>query len=96
MEETGKEGSRPVKRLCSEIQLFDLCELDACGYKEWRFCTNRELLDRFEGIAEEETPAADRYPAGESDDAEEDDEPGYGDAFGDDEYDGEGADWEDE
>jgi len=97
MDETVKEDSRPIKRLCSEIQLFDLCELDVCGYKEGRFCSNRELLDRFEGIAEEEKPVAERYPAGEPDDEEADDEPGYGDAFGDDELvDGEGADWEDE
>jgi len=96
MDETGKEDTRPVKRLCSEIQLFDLCELDACGYREGRFCTNRDLLDRFEGIAEDDKTAAVRYPAGEPDDAEEDDEPGYGDAFGDDEFDDEGSDWEDE
>lgn len=96
MDEPGKEDQRPAKRLCSEIQLFDLCDLDACGSKEGRFCTNRELLDRFEGIAEDDK-TAERYHAAGSDDADEDDdELGFGDAYGDDRYDDEGDGWEDE
>ena len=42
------------QRLCSEIQLFDLCDLDTCCQKEGRFCTNEEVLERFEAIKEED------------------------------------------
>jgi hypothetical protein len=34
--ESGETAS-PARRLCSEIQLFDLCELDRCSFKEDRF-----------------------------------------------------------
>jgi hypothetical protein len=40
------------RRLCSEIQLFDLCELERCRFKDGRFCTDPELLARFEAVAE--------------------------------------------
>lgn len=40
------------QRLCSEIQLFDLCELERCRFKDGRFCTDPELLARFEAVAE--------------------------------------------
>lgn len=43
---------KPVKRLCNEIQLFDLCNQEQCRYKEGRLCTNEEMLNRFEQIAE--------------------------------------------
>lgn len=43
-----------AQRLCSEIQLFDLCELDACSFKRNRYCTNQELLEKFESIKEED------------------------------------------
>ena len=42
------------KRLCSEIQLFDLCELERCRYRDGRFCTDTEMLARFEAVAEPE------------------------------------------
>ncbi len=46
------------RRLCSEIQLFDLCELEKCHFKDDRFCTDPEMLARFEAAAEpEERPA---------------------------------------
>ncbi len=45
---------KPVQRLCSEIQLFDLCDLDVCRFKQGRFCTQEELLSRFEGISEDD------------------------------------------
>jgi len=48
------EPAKPVQRLCSEIQLFDLCDLDRCRYKEGRFCTQAQLLARFEWIADKE------------------------------------------
>lgn len=57
------------RRLCSEIQLFDLCELIRCSFKEGRFCTHADLLARFEALAE-----PDDRPARQYDDDEEDDE----------------------
>lgn len=42
------------QRLCSEIQLFDLCELEQCNFKEGRFCTDPELLAQFEAEDEPE------------------------------------------
>jgi hypothetical protein len=42
------------QRLCSEIQLFDLCELEQCNFKEGRFCTDPELLAKFEAEDEPE------------------------------------------
>lgn len=49
-----EKTEKNVQRLCSEIQLFDLCDLDSCGYKSGRFCTNEKLLAKFESIREEE------------------------------------------
>jgi len=43
-----------TRRLCSEIQLFDLCELESCSFKEGRFCTEARILERFEAIKEED------------------------------------------
>ena len=43
-----------VQRLCSEIQLFDLCNLKLCNHKDGGFCTKSELLIRFERIADED------------------------------------------
>ncbi|HXC93680.1 MAG TPA: hypothetical protein VN652_06685 [Geobacteraceae bacterium] len=46
-----------VQRLCSEIQLFDLCDLNGCHLRDGRFCSNEDLLRRFESIKEkDETP----------------------------------------
>lgn len=59
------------RRLCSEIQLFDLCELERCRYKDDRYCTDPEMLARFESAAEPE----DR-PVWHFDKATEDDEEG--------------------
>ena len=42
------------RRLCSEIQLFDLCELQKCHFKDDRFCTDPEMLARFESAADPE------------------------------------------
>lgn len=42
------------RRLCSEIQLFDLCELERCMFKDDKFCTDPEMLARFESEAEPE------------------------------------------
>lgn len=43
-----------AQRLCSEIQLFDLCSEDACKHRNGRFCTKEDVLARFEAISEEE------------------------------------------
>lgn len=93
MDDAGKDDSKPVKRLCSEIKLFDLCDLESCAHGEGRFCTNQEMLERFERISEDDRPM-ERYL--DEDSGEGDDESDYGDAFGADEYDDEGDGWEDE
>ena len=46
--------SPAAQRLCSEIQLFDLCALDSCRFKQSRFCTNEALLAKFESIKEDD------------------------------------------
>jgi hypothetical protein len=64
-------------RLCSEIQLFDLCDLELCAFKDGRYCTHADLLARFEALAE-----PDDRPAGatrQAVDDEEDDEPEFKD-----------------
>jgi hypothetical protein len=78
---------KPAQRLCNEIQLFDLCELEKCSHKKGLYCTNDELLNRFEAIAEEdERPAPSRYVSEEDDDAELSDDEAYDDACDDDDY----------
>ncbi len=62
------------QRLCSEIQLFDLCELERCDYKDGRFCTDPRLLTKFEAIADEDERPAPARPAPDVDDADEEDE----------------------
>jgi hypothetical protein len=80
----------PVHRLCNEIQLFDLCDLEKCGHKQGLYCTSTELLDRFESIAEEdERPLVAGFVSDELDDDEATDDD-YDDAFNDDEIGDEG------
>lgn len=67
------------QRLCSEVQLFDLCDLDSCGRKNGRFCADPFLLDRFEKIAEEELRTPERYVSDEFDDDEANDGDEYDD-----------------
>lgn len=74
-------------RLCSEIQLFDLCEKESCDYKSDKFCTQGELLTRFETILakdDERSPA--QYIAEELDEVEGEGELAYDEAFAVDEY----------
>lgn len=98
------ETKTTPQRLCSEIQLFDLCELERCTYKDGRFCTDPRLLEKFEAIADEEDerPAPDRRAAdvdgaddedGYYDDGQDEDEDEDGYSVFDDE-DGEEQDWE--
>ena len=86
VERPGVKTFKPVQRLCKEIQLFDLCELERCGHKQGLFCTSTELLNRFEAIADED----ERQPAAgliseELDDGEDTDDE-YDDACDDDEF----------
>lgn len=83
------------QRLCSEIQLFDLCDLDRCGSKQGRYCTKGELLSRFEKIAEEDLRSPEQYMAEELDDVEGAGDDGYDEAFGVDEYEDDGSEWDD-
>ena len=47
-----EQPEEPPRRLCSEIQLFDLCDLERCHFKDGRYCTHADLLARFEAVAE--------------------------------------------
>lgn len=83
-EAAGDKPVTPVQRLCNEIQLFDLCELEKCGHKKGLYCTSTELLSRFEAIAEEEErPAASGYICEEDDDALASDDDEYDDTYDD-------------
>ena len=71
LKESAEVQDDPPLRLCSEIQLFDLCDLDSCGFKDGRFCTHADLLSRFEAIAEQEDrPAAEHSQTVEDEDDE--------------------------
>lgn len=89
IDQAGAKPAIPVKRLCNEIQLFDLCELEKCRHKDGLFCTDAGLLNRFEAIAEEEV----RRPAAGSDSDDLDEQDGLDDEWGDGgEYDDAGDD----
>ncbi|HOP40559.1 MAG TPA: hypothetical protein PLI53_05910 [Geobacteraceae bacterium] len=80
------EKERP-QRLCSEIQLFDLCSKETCTKKKGRYCTDETLLDKFEAISQEEDFSSDHYFEGEPGDEEDGDYPGFGGDYDDDEDD---------
>lgn len=67
-DEVQEESTISAQRLCSEIQLFDLCELDSCRFKSNRYCTNEELLANFESIKEEDDRQIPLYEDEEADD----------------------------
>jgi hypothetical protein len=67
MSENESKSANLPQRLCSEIQLFDLCDLDSCKEKEGRFCTNHELVGKFEKIAEAELKTPEQYISEELD-----------------------------
>jgi hypothetical protein len=72
--------SPDAQRLCSEIQLFDLCDLDSCRFKQSRFCTNEELLAKFESIKDDNEQNALVYEDEDiNDDAESESESDYDD-----------------
>ena len=68
-----------AQRLCSEIQLFDLCDLETCRFKKGRFCSETDILAQFEKISEQEQRIPDRSHSEEFDDTDSDDE--YDDEF---------------
>lgn len=78
-----------TRRLCSEIQLFDLCDLEDCGQKDGRYCHNPEALERFEAIKEEDERAPEQYLTEEPEEEEGDEDLVYDDseAYEVDEYD---------
>ena len=80
----GKEAT--PQRLCSEIQLFDLCSRDVCNHRDGRYCTKGDILAKFEAIKEEEDRSPEQYMAEELDDVEGADDMGYDEAYGVDEY----------
>lgn len=65
------------QRLCSEIQLFDLCSLTSCGFKSGSFCKNSELLCKFERIADQELRSPERYVEEVLEDGEDTDDGFY-------------------
>ncbi len=77
MKDTEREQNELPQRLCSEIQLFDLCNLASCRFKSGRFCCNHELLERFEKIADEEFRSSEMLVDEASEDEDE-----SGDNFG--------------
>jgi hypothetical protein len=84
-------GTEKTQRLCSEIQLFDLCDLDTCSCKNGRYCTNPEILAKFEAIKEEDERAPQQYIGEEFDEDNEDededaDNPGFDDGHDDEGY----------
>lgn len=73
MSSTTQKPEIQPQRLCSEIQLFDLCDLGACEFNKNRFCSNSDMLVRFEKIADVERRSPERYIS-ESLDAEADED----------------------
>lgn len=54
MKDSDNKTDELPQRLCSEIQLFDLCELESCNFRNGRFCTDPALVESFEKISESE------------------------------------------
>jgi hypothetical protein len=79
-----KEPNPP--RLCSEIQLFDLCDKDVCQHKDGRYCTKGDILARFEAIKEEDERSPEQFMAEELDDVEGAEDMAYDESFGVDEF----------
>jgi len=70
------------RRLCSEIQLFDLCDKTKCNKKDGRFCTDEMMVARFEAISQEDDFPPDRYDGEEPEGGEEDQYEGYDGGYG--------------
>lgn len=89
-------GEEKPRRLCSEIQLFDLCDKAKCGSKDGRFCADEFLVAKFEAISQEDDFPPDVYDESESEGEEDGEYQGFGEGFGseadeeEDDYDEEG------
>jgi hypothetical protein len=79
MADSAQKSKILPNRLCSEIQLFDLCDLDSCRHKSGGFCTDTELIFKFEKISEDEIRQPEIYTSVALDDADLDDEFEFGD-----------------
>jgi hypothetical protein len=77
------ESEGKPRRLCSEIQLFDICAKDICSHKDGRYCSNGDILAKFEAIRDVEV---ERTPEQFMDEIEDTDDMEYDESFGDDEY----------
>src|ERR1035441_6578724 len=82
------------ERLCSEIHLFDLCSKEKCKFKKGRFCTEPDLLARFEEIADLDDEDSSEQFLDEDMDDMDDDNNGYQNEYEMDEYDEEYLDEE--
>ncbi|HEX2769340.1 MAG TPA: hypothetical protein VHN12_08630 [Geobacteraceae bacterium] len=61
------------KRLCSEIQLFDICSKKSCKHKDGRYCIDGDILARFEAISDDEDAnSSDLFLADEMEEMDED------------------------
>ena len=83
-----EDNNAKQQRLCTEIQLFDLCDkgpVDVCGHRDGRYCTKGDILAKFEAIADDDR-SPEQYLADELDEVEGADDLGYDEAFGVDEY----------
>ncbi len=87
-----KEPLKPAQRLCSEIQLFDLCNLESCSFKDGKFCADPFILEKFEALINEEEVEILRFTDDFSE--EEDEERDIGDFY---DYEPEDeSDWQEE
>lgn len=67
------EKTESPQRLCNEIQLFDLCERADCVFKKGRYCTDPDILARFEAIGDDEDESSmEQYLVDEMDEMEDD------------------------
>ncbi|RQW78029.1 MAG: hypothetical protein EHM51_00755 [Geobacter sp.] len=80
------EEQKKMRRLCTEIQLFDLCDKDRCNHKDGRYCTSEEALAKFEAVLDEEDRATERFLADRLDEGEEAEDLAYDEDYAEDEY----------
>jgi hypothetical protein len=70
------EETKP-RRLCSEIQLFDLCSLENCKCRDGRYCGDESIIAKFETISEDEMDYSDQFLIDELEDLEDSDDAEY-------------------
>lgn len=88
-EEQQEQPKLLPKRLCTEIKLFDLCDIDFCDKKDGKFCTDPQMVSRFEAETEpEDRPKWHFDSNGADQDLDDEDENPYLDEYDDEEDDG--------